>query len=162
MDLSKLIVRKAVKEDCAGALELIKELALFEKAPEQVTNTVYDMERDGFGEKPVFEMHVAEYENRIVGTAIYFTKYSTWKGKGVYLDDIVVTESMRGQKIGKLLFEKVIQHALNIGAKQLHWQVLEWNEPAINFYKKYNAELDPEWINGKLTEPQLQQWAKPK
>ncbi|MBL0052961.1 MAG: GNAT family N-acetyltransferase [Bacteroidetes bacterium] len=158
MDEKKIIIRKAKKEDCAGALALIKELALFEKAPEEVTNTVYDMEQDGFGAQPVFQMHVAECENKIVGIAIYFTKYSTWKGKGVYLDDIVVTESMRGKKIGRQLFDAVIEHCNAIGAKQLHWQVLDWNEPAISFYKKYNADLDPEWINGKLNHNQLKQY----
>ncbi len=158
MDEKKIIIRKAQKEDCAGAMALIKELALFEKAPDEVTNTVYDMEQDGFGEHPVFQMHVAECENKIVGIAIYFPKYSTWKGKGVYLDDIVVTESMRGKKIGKQLFDAVIEHCNTIGAKQLHWQVLDWNEPAISFYKKYNAQLDAEWINGKLNQNQLKQF----
>ena len=91
----------------------------------------------------------------MVGIAIYHLKYSTWKGRGVYLDDIVVTESMRGKKIGSVLFDEVVKDSQRLNAKQLHWQVLDWNEPAIRFYKKYNANMDGEWINCKLTQLQI-------
>ena len=148
-------VRFAKEEDIPFVHALIQELAAYEKAPEEVTNTVEDMLRDGFGAQPVFRCQVAETDGKITGMAIYFVKYSTWKGKGVYLDDIVVTESMRRLGIGKLLFDAVMKDAKAIGAKQLHWQVLDWNSPAIEFYKKYNADLDGEWINCKLTEKQL-------
>ncbi len=151
----QITVRKGTKEDMQSVHALICELAEYEKAPQEVTNTVSDMVRDGFGEHPVFFCLVAEVENKVVGMAIYFIKYSTWKGKGVYLDDIVVTESMRGKKIGKQLFDAVMKHANSLGAQQLHWQVLDWNEPAINFYKKYNAQMDGEWINCKLTNSEL-------
>ena len=134
---------------------LIYELAVYEKAPNEVTNTVEDMLLDGFGEHPIFFCLVAEVENKIVGTAIYHLKYSTWKGRGVYLDDIVVTESMRGKKIGSVLFDEVVKDSQRLNAKQLHWQVLDWNEPAIRFYKKYNANMDGEWINCKLTQLQI-------
>ena len=150
-----IIIRKATKEDMPQVLELIKELALYEKAPQEVTNTVADMINDGFSDKPVFFCDVAELDGKVVGMAIYFIKYSTWKGKGVYLDDILVTENLRGKGIGKLLFDNVIRTSQQLSAKQLHWQVLEWNESAINFYKKYDAELDNEWINGKLKEKQI-------
>ena len=153
--MNEIIIRKAVKADCAGALKLIKELAVYEKQPEAVTNNIQDMEQDGFGPQPVFYMHVAELQGEIVGISIYFIKYSTWKGRGVYLDDIVVTEHMRGKQIGAKLLQEVFNFARDIGAKQVHWQVLDWNEPAINFYKKYNAELDSEWINCKLYEGQF-------
>lgn len=131
---------------------LIYELAVYEKAPREVTNTVEDMLRDGFGDNPVFSCLVAEEDGRIIGMAIYYIKYSTWKGKGIYLDDIVVTESMRGKGVGKLLFGEVLRAAKACGAKQLHWQVLYWNDPAIGFYKKYKASFDEEWINCKLDE----------
>ena len=149
------IVRFAKEEDIPFVHALIQELAAYEKAPQEVTNTIEDMLRDGFGAQPVFRCQVAETDGKITGMAIYFVKYSTWKGKGVYLDDIVVTESMRRMGIGKLLFDSVMKDAKAIGAKQLHWQVLDWNSPAIEFYKKYNADLDGEWINCKLTEQQL-------
>ena len=149
------IVRFAKEEDIPFVHALIQELAAYEKAPQEVTNTVEDMLRDGFSAQPVFRCQVAETDGKITGMAIYFVKYSTWKGKGVYLDDIVVTESMRRLGIGKLLFDAVMKDAKAIGAKQLHWQVLDWNSPAIEFYKKYNADLDGEWINCKLTEQQL-------
>lgn len=139
----------------AGVHGLICELALYEKAPQEVTNTVEDMIRDGFGSNPVFRCLVAESEGEIIGMAIYFIKYSTWKGKGIYLDDIVVTEQMRGKGIGSLLFDELIRDAVSLGAVQLHWQVLDWNEPAIRFYKKYHAEMDGEWINCKLDHARL-------
>ncbi len=151
----QIIVRKGTKADMAQVHALICELAEYEKAPQEVTNTVDDMIRDGFGEHPIFFCLVAQLEEKIVGMAIYFIKYSTWKGKGVYLDDIVVTETMRGKKVGKQLFDAVMKDAFDIGAQQLHWQVLDWNEPAINFYKKYNAQMDSEWINCKLTRSEL-------
>ncbi len=151
-------IRKGTKADIPQTLGLIKELALYEKAPEAVTNTIEDMEKDGFGEHKIFELLVAEEEGKIVGIAIFYIKYSTWKGKGVYLDDVVVTESYRGKGIGKMLFEEVIRFSRDFGAKGLWWQVLDWNEPAINFYNKFSAELDGEWINGKLHEKQLKEY----
>lgn len=150
-----ITVRKSTKEDMQQVLSLIKELALYEKAPEAVTNTVEDMINDGFGANPVFFCDVAETEGKIIGIAIYFIKYSTWKGKGIYLDDIVVTESWRGKGVGRLLFDNVIAAAKKVNANQLHWQVLDWNEPAINFYKKYPTDFDSEWINCKLNKEQL-------
>jgi GNAT superfamily N-acetyltransferase len=148
-------IRKGTKDDMPSVHGLIYELAVFEKAPNEVTNTVADMLVDGFGDQPIFFCLVAEVDDKIVGTAIYHLKYSTWKGRGVYLDDIVVTESMRGKKIGSKLFDAVMKDAQRLNAKQLHWQVLDWNEPAIQFYKKYNANMDGEWINCKLTQQQI-------
>ncbi len=150
LDTNSLFIRKGTKQDLPSVLDLINELALFEKAPEQVINTVNDMEKDGFGKNPVFNFYVAELNNTIVGIAVYFIKYSTWKGKGLYLDDLFVTEKFRGNGIGKKLFDIIIEEAKNINAKQLHWQVLDWNTPAINFYKKYGATVDAEWLDCKL------------
>lgn len=146
----EVIIRPGKIEDVPQALALVKELALFEKEPDEVKTTVATMERDGFGANPCYILTVAEWNNQVVGVAIYFVKYSTWKGKGVYLDDIVVTESMRGKGIGKLLFDEVLRYSKTTDAKQLHWQVLDWNEAAISFYKKYNAHFDKGWINCKL------------
>ncbi|MBS1764116.1 MAG: GNAT family N-acetyltransferase [Bacteroidetes bacterium] len=145
-----MLIRKGKTEDVPAALQLIKELAEFEKAPEQVINTEAKMLEDGFGKNPVYRMLVAESEGKVIGIAIYFLKYSTWKGKGIYLDDIVVNENFRGQGTGMKLFEAVRKEAIEEGCRQLHWQVLDWNERAIDFYKKFNAEFDAEWINCKL------------
>lgn len=132
-------------------LELIKELALYERAPHEVTNTVERMEQDGFGANPIYGLFVAENERGIVGISIYYWRYSTWKGKRLYLEDIIVTEKERGSGIGKRLFDRTMQHALDENCTGMLWQVLEWNEPAINFYKKYyQAKLDGEWINCSL------------
>ena len=151
------IIRKGEEKDIPAVLELVRELALFEKAPQEVTNTEAAMKEDGFSQHPVFMMQVAESDGVVTGMAIYFIKYSTWKGKGVYLDDIVVKESYRNQGIGGKLLNAVIVHCHELGAKQLHWQVLDWNEPAIGFYKKYNSSFDNEWINCKLNETQIRE-----
>ncbi|MBK9318091.1 MAG: GNAT family N-acetyltransferase [Bacteroidetes bacterium] len=153
-----IVVRKGTKDDMPAVHALICELALFEKAPQEVTNTIEDMLVDGFGPHPVFFCLVAEENGVVYGTAVYHLKYSTWKGKGVYLDDIVVTEKMRGKGIGKLLFAEVIRDTKRMQAKQLHWQVLDWNEPAIRFYEKYKANFDAGWINCKLDQSQVENW----
>jgi len=143
-------IRKATKEDLPQVLDLVKELALYEKAPEEVTITLQELEEDGFGSNPLYWIILAENEQGILGMSFYYIRYSTWKGKCLYLEDIVVKEQYRGHKIGKVLFEETIKAAKEMNAKLMTWQVLDWNEPAINFYKKFNAELDGEWINGKL------------
>ncbi|HNS11806.1 MAG TPA: GNAT family N-acetyltransferase [Bacteroidia bacterium] len=152
------IIRKGKKEDLSEVLNLIKELALFEKAPEEVTNTLSKMEEDGFGPKPVFSFFVATLEDKIIGVALYFTKYSTWKGKGLYLDDLVITESMRGKGLGSKLFKAFIEEAKAMKAQQVHWQVLNWNTPAINFYKKLNASIEDDWLNCKLSFDQIKEF----
>ena len=156
--MENLIIRKGRKEDLPAVLELIRELALFEKAPEQVTNTLDAMENDGFGEKPVFGLHVAELNSVIVGMALYFVKYSTWKGKGLYLDDLVVTEKHRGKGIGTKLLHAYLTIAKEINANQAHWQVLDWNAPAIELYKKMGASIEKEWLDCKLTAQQIREY----
>ena len=143
-------IRKATKNDLPQVLDLINELALYENAPEEVTITLKELEKDGFGEHPIYWILLAENENEILGMSFYYIRYSTWKGKTLYLEDLVVKEKYRGNKIGEALFEATIKAAKEMKAKLMTWQVLDWNEPAINFYKKFNAELDEEWINGKL------------
>ena len=150
-----IIIRKGEKKDLPGVLALIHELAEFEKAPDAVTNTVEAMENDGFGKNPVFGFHVAEVDGKVVGIAIYFVKYSTWKGRGFYLDDLVVSEKYRSKGIGKKLFDEYVKEAKIADAKQLHWQVLDWNIRAINFYKKLNARIEPEWWDCKMDEEEI-------
>ncbi|GGF03465.1 L-amino acid N-acyltransferase YncA [Chishuiella changwenlii] len=145
--MENLVIREARKEDCSRILELIKELALYEKAPEQVTVTLAEMEECGFGDKPVWGSLVAEIDNEIVGIALHYDRYSTWKGRRLYLEDLIVTEKMRGTGIGKLLLDELIVYAKENKYNGMVWQVLDWNEPAINFYKKYKADFDSEWIN---------------
>lgn len=159
--MANIIIRKGTKEDLPLALELIKELAFYEKAPHEVTNTVQQMEQDGFGVNPIFGFFVAETDRGVVGISIYYWRYSTWKGKRLYLEDIVVTEKERGAGIGKLLFDRTMQHALDENCSGMMWQVLDWNEPAINFYKKYyQAKLDGEWINCSLERSEIEQLLK--
>jgi GNAT superfamily N-acetyltransferase len=148
-------LREGKKEDIPAIFALINELALYEKAPEEVITTVEQMEEDGFGENAIYKFIVAELNSEIVGMALYYWKYSTWKGKGIYLDDIIVTEKHRRKGIGKLLMDEIIKIADREKANKLEWQVLDWNEPAISFYKKYNVEFDVEWVNCKLTRAQL-------
>jgi GNAT superfamily N-acetyltransferase len=150
-----VIIRKGEKSDLPQVLLLIRELALFEKAPDAVTNTVKEMERDGFSDHPVFGFHVAELDGTIAGMALYFVKYSTWKGKGLYLDDLIVSEKYRSKGIGKKLFDAFMQEAKAIGAKQVHWQVLDWNTPAVEFYKKLGSSIEEEWWDCKMTEEQI-------
>lgn len=150
-------IRKGTIEDIPQALQLIKELAEYENALDQVQVDESQMKEDGFGPEPVFEFIVAQLEQEIVGIAIYYNRYSTWKGRSLYLEDLVVTETLRGKGIGGKLFLATIQAALEGGANLLTWQVLDWNEPAIKFYKKLDSAFDSEWINCKLTREQMEQ-----
>jgi GNAT superfamily N-acetyltransferase len=153
--MKETIIRDGKKEDLPRALELVKELALYEKAPDEVINTVKLMERDGFGPQPIFGFFVAENETGIVGLSLYYWRYSTWKGKRLYLEDIIVTESERGKGVGKILFDRTMQHALDTDCTGMMWQVLDWNEPAINFYKKYGSKIANDWLNCNLEREQI-------
>ena len=148
-------VRKGTQEDLPQVYALIQELAAYEKAPHEVTNTLAAMQEDGFGTQPVFEFLVAEAENNVIGIALYYMAYSTWKGKMLYLEDLVITEKYRRFGVGKKLFDAFARRAQELGAKRLKWQVLDWNEPAIAFYKKLNCNLDSEWINCNMSEQEI-------
>ena len=144
----QVTIRKAVKEDCTRMMDLINELAVYEKAPEQVTVNFDHFVQSGFGPNPVWQAFVAEMPGQgVIGFALYYIRYSTWKGQRIYLEDLLVTESLRGQGIGKLLFDRLLLEGKEKNYNGMVWQVLDWNEPAINFYKKYNAHFDGEWIN---------------
>lgn len=146
----EILLRKATINDLPAVVELIKELADYEKAAHEVKITTEELERDGFGEHPLYWIILAEADAKIVGMSFYYIRYSTWTGRNLYLEDIIVKEAYRGNSIGKLLFEETIKAAKEMKVRQMMWQVLDWNEPAIRFYKKFDAELDAEWINGKL------------
>lgn len=132
-------------------MELVQELAEYEKAPDEVTVTLEHFQESGFGPNPVWWAFVAEVDGSVEGFALYYIRYSTWKGQRMYLEDILVTEQMRGKQLGKLLFDRLIVEAKEKNLKGMVWQVLEWNEPAINFYKKYNANFDGEWVNCSIS-----------
>ena len=142
-------IRQAKPGDETEIFNLIYALAVYEKAPEQVTNTPQQLARDLFEDK-ICSAIVAEEVNQIVGFSLYYISYSTWKGKCLYLEDFFVIPEMRKTGIGKKLFQKTVEIAKQMGVKRMDWQVLEWNEPALNFYRKQKAILDPEWINGRL------------
>ncbi len=140
-------IRKAKKEDCKRILELVQELAVYEKAPNEVTVTLDHFTESGFGDKPVWWAFVAEVDGLVQGFALYYIRFSTWKGQRMYLEDFYVTKAMRGKALGKLLFERLIEEMKHRKLNGIMWQVLEWNEPAINFYKKYDTVFDGEWLN---------------
>jgi ribosomal protein S18 acetylase RimI-like enzyme len=148
-----ITIRKAERNDCTRLLELIHELAVYEKAPEEVTVTLQHFEESGFGETPIWWGFVATRINttsgveEILGFVLYYIRFSTWKGQRMYLEDFLVTEQARGQGIGQLLFDTLFEEAKAKNLNGIVWQVLKWNEPAINFYKKYNAKFDGEWFN---------------
>ncbi|KAI9016703.1 sortase-like acyltransferase [Hyaloraphidium curvatum] len=148
------IVRNAKVEDCERMLELVKELATFEKAPEQVVVTLDEFRDSGFGPNPSWFAFVAESKTGAVeGMALCYVRYSTWKGEVLYLEDLVVTEALRGQGAGKLLFEECIAETKRRGYRRMAWQALEWNTPALEFYAKYGSSFDKEWVNCSIDFP---------
>ena len=153
--MSEYQIRTGRPDDMSAVLEPDQRIGALRKGPQEVITTAEQLIEDGFGPEKIFDVFVAEQEEEIVGMALYYIKYSTWKGRCVFLEDIVVTEASRGTGIGKELFEEVVNVSKEIGVHRMEWQVLDWNEPAIKFYEKYNAVLDGEWLNGKLTYEQL-------
>lgn len=151
----KTTIRKGKKKDLPSVLKLIKELADFENEKEQVTITLKDLENDGFGKHPWYWVLVAEKDDEIVGLSFYWIRYSTWKGKFLFLEDFVIKHKYRRHGIGSQLFEETIKICKELRLNGMTWQVLDWNTSAINFYKKYDAKISKEWLNGKLTKKQI-------
>ena len=151
----KTKIRKGLKRDLPSVLKLIKELADYENALEEVTITLDDLEKDGFGSRPWYWFLVAENKNEIIGLSFYWVRYSTWKGKFLYLEDFIIKDEYRRSGIGSKLFEETIKISKHLDLNGMIWQVLDWNKDAINFYKKYNANISSSWLNGKLTKKQI-------
>jgi GNAT superfamily N-acetyltransferase len=143
-------IRKGQQQDIVAAFALVQELALYEKAPQELTTTKEQMLADGFGQAPLFGFFVAEHNGIIIGMSLYYFRYSTWKGKRLYLEDLIVTEPMRGLGAGKMLFEATVAEAQATQCTGMMWQVLDWNEPSIHFYKQYGTRFDAEWLNCHL------------
>ncbi len=155
--MNNFLLRKGEEKDCLQVWKLIRELAIYEKAEEQMVLTLEQLKEDGFGDKAKYGLFVVEgKDEEVFGMALFYEKYSTWTGSCIYLEDLIVTEDKRGIGAGKALFEAVIKEAKRRESGRMEWQVLDWNEPSINFYKKYNSELDNGWINGKLYKDQIQ------
>lgn len=142
-----ITIRRAVRTDCPRLMELVHELAVYEKAPDQVIVDHTHFEESGFGPNPVWWAFVGEVNGKVEGFALYYIRYSTWKGQRLYLEDLIVTEQYRGIGLGKMLFDKLLEETKEKNFSGMAWQVLDWNEPAINFYKKYKADLDGGWLN---------------
>jgi GNAT superfamily N-acetyltransferase len=138
-------IRKGNPEDMESVLGLIQELAIFEKEPDAVVITVDDLVRDGFGEKPLFQVFVAEVENEIVGIALYYYRYSTWKGKTIHLEDLIVKDKMRGTGLGSALYAEIMKQGKRDNVRRVEWNVLDWNTPAVNFYKNSGARILEDW-----------------
>lgn len=143
-------IRKGNSEDMKSVLELIHELAIFENEPDAVVITIDDLVRDGFGEKPLFHVFVAEIENNqrqkeIVGIALYYYRYSTWKGKTIHLEDLIVKEKMRGTGLGSALYAEIMQQGKRDNVRRVEWNVLDWNTPAVKFYENSGAKILNGW-----------------
>src|ERR1043165_7335497 len=145
-----IVIRAATAEDCPAMLELIKELAVYERAPDEVTVSLHHFQKSGFGDDPVWWAYVAEANGTVVAFALYYIGYSTWKGQRMYLEDIIVTEEWRCKGIGTMLMDKLVAVAREKQFSGMMWQVLDWNESAIKFYKRYNAKFDSEWLNASI------------
>lgn len=138
-------IREAKKEDLQNVLDLIHELAVFENEPDAVEVTVADLEQEGLGENPLFHCLVAEVDDKIVGTALFYYRFSTWKGRSLHLEDLIVKASERGKGYGEALYKKVMEFAYERGIKRVAWEVLDWNEGAIRFYERSGAKVMDEW-----------------
>ena len=155
-----LVIRKGKEEDMPAVLSLIQELANFEREPEAVVVMVDDLVRDGFSLNPLFLTFIAEYDDEIVGMALFYNRYSTWKGKTIHLEDLIVKENKRQLGIGKALYDAVLTHAINEKVRRVEWVVLDWNTPAIDFYKKSGATILDGWETVQMTEENLVKYVK--
>ena len=156
----KYVIRDARPEDMPRVLELIKELAHFEKEEEAVEVSSEELVRDGFGENELFHCFVAEVDNEIEGMALVYPRYSTWKGPAMHLEDLIITEKVRGNGLGTALLDSVIKYGHELGVKRISWEVLDWNEPAINFYERKGAKVLRDWDVVQLDEAGIEQYLK--
>lgn len=152
------MIRKASKNDMPSVLELIQELATFEKEPDAVVVTVDELVRDGFSENPLFQCFVAEVENEIIGMALYYYRYSTWKGKTIHLEDLIVKENKRGTGAGFALYKEIIKQGKAENVRRIEWNVLDWNTPAIDFYEKSGAKVLGDWRVVHMDENGIEQF----
>ena len=153
-----MIIRKATKNDMPSVLELIQELATFEKEPDAVVVTVDDLVRDGFSENPLFQCFVAEVDGEIIGMALYYYRFSTWKGKTIHLEDLIVKESKRGTGAGFALYKEIIKQGKAENVRRIEWNVLDWNTPAIDFYEKSGAKVLSDWRVVHMDENGIEQF----
>lgn len=151
-------IREGRVEDMSSVLKLIQELAVFEKEADAVLVTVEDLEKDGFGDAPLFKIFIAEVENEIVGMSLFYPRYSTWKGPTIHLEDLIVTEAKRGMKIGSALYKKVIEYGYEKGVKRIEWAVLDWNEPAISFYESTGASVLRDWDTAQIHRDEMKKY----
>ena len=152
-----VLVREGKQSDLQSLFNLIRELAIYEKAEHEISNSVAQMAIDGFGEKPVFGFFVAEVDGQVVGMAVWYFRFSTWKGRRLWLEDIIGSEPFRGKGIGEKLFDAVMEKSIQENCTGMMWQVLDWNEPSIEFYKRYGSKLDSGWINCQLERSQIEE-----
>ena len=150
-----MIIRDARKEDMPAILELIRELAAFEKEPDAVSMTVGTLEKEGFGEQPLFHAFVAEVDGKIEGMALVYYRFSTWKGRTLHLEDLIVREEKRGTGLGNGLYKRVIQYAKQQGVKRVEWVVLDWNQHAIDFYERSGATVLKDWYTVQMDEAKM-------
>lgn len=155
-----MIIRKGNKNDMPAVLDLIKQLAFFEKEPEAVVISTEDLVKDGFGENPLFSTFVAEVDHQIIGVALYYYRYSTWKGKTIHLEDLIVTESKRGTGAGFALYSEIIKEGKKQNVRRIEWAVLDWNELAIRFYEKSGAKVFDDWRTVQMDENAINEFLK--
>jgi len=149
------IVRLAEKSDMISVHKLITELAVFEKEPDAVEITIEDLQNDGFSKDPKFKVFVAESRDEIIGMALFYERYSTWKGKSLHLEDLIVTQSKRKLGVGMALYTKLMEYAKKEGYNRVAWDVLDWNKGAIDFYKSTHAKVLEEWRVVHMTKENL-------
>jgi GNAT superfamily N-acetyltransferase len=154
------IIRKGEIKDMPSVLKLIKELAVFEKEPDAVEVLLEDLEKDGFGDNPLFKTYVAEMDYKIVGMALFYPRYSTWKGPTIHLEDLIVSKEMRGLNIGTALYKKVLEYAYKKNVRRVEWVVLDWNTPAIDFYEKSGATVLRDWDTAQMTREGIVKYLK--
>ena len=155
-----MTIREGQKDDMPAVLDLIKELAAFEKEPDAVVVTVDDLQRDGFGQSPLFHTFIAEVDNQIAGMALYYYRYSTWKGKTIHLEDLIVKEKLRGSGVGFALYKMIIAQGKKDGVRRIEWNVLDWNTPAIDFYEKTGATVLKDWLVAQIDEKNIDEFLR--